>query len=169
MRCKSMTSKGKPCKLEGKYIGYCHVHFQTAQDSCCPICFDTIDSSKDFLALSCNHFFHKKCIQTWILRKNECPLCRAVERNVTLCHKLGIQRRRTGDEPVSTFFLVSQEPIDEIFNAWFTMFSIQEIIQIVSCFDNAFRPLLIDNLLEAANRQDDSEYIRELISELIQL
>ena len=26
--------------------------------------------------LSCEHFFHKKCLDQWLIKKEECPLCR---------------------------------------------------------------------------------------------
>lgn len=29
------------------------------------------------VSLTCNHMFHEKCIATWVVRHNTCPLCRA--------------------------------------------------------------------------------------------
>ncbi len=43
----------------------------------CTICLEQID--KNFLRLSCNHLFHKVCIDRWIETCNykfKCPICR---------------------------------------------------------------------------------------------
>lgn len=43
----------------------------------CSICLDPIKSNKHIVRyLECNHYFHVKCIDYWILHKPECPLCR---------------------------------------------------------------------------------------------
>lgn len=39
----------------------------------CVICLE--DSDIDIIRLKCSHRFHKKCIEQWILQKNECPIC----------------------------------------------------------------------------------------------
>jgi hypothetical protein len=44
----------------------------------CSICIDTFKVGEFHRKLSCNHCFHKKCIDSWFKKKNECPLCRAV-------------------------------------------------------------------------------------------
>lgn len=41
----------------------------------CPICLDNLNS-KNTKTLPCNHKFHKLCLDTWLKRKNICPLCR---------------------------------------------------------------------------------------------
>lgn len=41
----------------------------------CSICHDTL-TSVDKKTLPCQHEFHASCIQTWLVRKNTCPLCR---------------------------------------------------------------------------------------------
>lgn len=50
----------------------------------CPICFDTIHSQERITILSCNHVYHRSCINRWIevsLKKNtySCPKCRHEE------------------------------------------------------------------------------------------
>ncbi len=43
----------------------------------CGICLETTQSSRD-CRLGCGHIYHSNCICKWIIRKNECPLCRVV-------------------------------------------------------------------------------------------
>ena len=42
----------------------------------CPICFIRFKNSRLIWVLKCNHFFHKKCISSWIQNNPTCPLCR---------------------------------------------------------------------------------------------
>ena len=42
----------------------------------CIICTDSYIENELVCVLSCNHFFHEKCIEEWIKYKNECPICR---------------------------------------------------------------------------------------------
>lgn len=50
------------------------------EDDICSICLDSLHYSfilKKHETLSCNHSFHKKCIDSWIqYKKYTCPLCR---------------------------------------------------------------------------------------------
>ena len=46
------------------------------EDNTCIICFDDVSSEKR--TLTCNHSYHKKCINEWIKTKNSCPICRCV-------------------------------------------------------------------------------------------
>ena len=43
----------------------------------CSICLDVTHSNRD-CRLGCGHVFHSRCICKWLIRKDECPLCRAV-------------------------------------------------------------------------------------------
>jgi hypothetical protein len=38
----------------------------------CSICLE----SETNVTLLCNHTFHKKCIDEWLNKKNNCPICR---------------------------------------------------------------------------------------------
>jgi len=40
----------------------------------CPICLGTRETRLQ--ATPCMHVFHAKCLQDWVKRKPECPLCR---------------------------------------------------------------------------------------------
>ena len=42
----------------------------------CMICLEEFKSKEKVTALPCIHFFHTQCIQEWIERKNECPVCK---------------------------------------------------------------------------------------------
>lgn len=41
----------------------------------CTICLDKIKNT-DKKVLSCNHIFHKNCVDTWLQETPNCPLCR---------------------------------------------------------------------------------------------
>ena len=43
----------------------------------CPICLDEFKESEYYRNLKCNHCFHKKCIDRWLKKENNCPMCRA--------------------------------------------------------------------------------------------
>lgn len=46
-------------------------------DTICAICLVSFEKQKFILKLSCNHYFHYKCIEQWSdLEKYTCPLCR---------------------------------------------------------------------------------------------
>ena len=42
----------------------------------CSICLDNYKIDDKISILSCEHFFHKKCLDQWLIKKEECPLCR---------------------------------------------------------------------------------------------
>lgn len=47
-------------------------------DACCPICHDDIKKGvwrKVFYA--CKHAYHIRCINEWLVRRLNCPMCRA--------------------------------------------------------------------------------------------
>lgn len=41
----------------------------------CPICLDKLYKEKSVI-ISCNHIFHKDCLEKWLSRKEICPLCK---------------------------------------------------------------------------------------------
>jgi hypothetical protein len=44
---------------------------------CCNICFDDyITGQYKRILPSCNHCFHKKCVDKWLKSKSNCPICR---------------------------------------------------------------------------------------------
>lgn len=42
-------------------------------DSCCSICFESLDEKQAFQKWNCSHRFHENCVQRW---NNGCPMCR---------------------------------------------------------------------------------------------
>lgn len=42
----------------------------------CTICMDTINNNEQCKKLICGHIFHSNCIDTWLNRVLECPVCR---------------------------------------------------------------------------------------------
>jgi len=54
----------------------------------CMICLDEFISKEKVTALPCVHFFHPKCIQKWVEKKNECPICKFVLTEENIYRKL---------------------------------------------------------------------------------
>lgn len=50
-------------------------------DKTCAICFSTSSIFDTWKELSCNHKFHPKCIDKWLLIRASCPLCRSAITN----------------------------------------------------------------------------------------
>lgn len=42
----------------------------------CPICLAEYEGGESFRTLPCTHSFHAACIDTWLVTRNDCPLCR---------------------------------------------------------------------------------------------
>lgn len=47
-------------------------------DDNCVICMDKINKNDSCKKLSCNHVFHSTCIDNWLVKILECPICRNV-------------------------------------------------------------------------------------------
>lgn len=43
---------------------------------CCSICLVDIELGERYSRLRCDHIYHTDCIRTWLLIRNNCPLCR---------------------------------------------------------------------------------------------
>uniref|UniRef100_A0A0R3RZ72 RING-type domain-containing protein n=1 Tax=Elaeophora elaphi TaxID=1147741 RepID=A0A0R3RZ72_9BILA len=41
----------------------------------CTICLEKM-SVKDIFALHCGHLFHSQCIESWLIERETCPVCR---------------------------------------------------------------------------------------------
>jgi hypothetical protein len=49
----------------------------TPNKQTCSICFDDFEENDDVSILKCNHLFHYKCINKWLMEnKTTCPICR---------------------------------------------------------------------------------------------
>jgi hypothetical protein len=49
---------------------------EECEETSCSICVDEIRDGDTCTRTSCKHVFHKGCMDTWMSRKLECPLCR---------------------------------------------------------------------------------------------
>ncbi|XP_063046880.1 RING finger protein 148-like [Engraulis encrasicolus] len=56
----------------------------------CAVCIDGYKRGEVVMILSCGHFFHKACIEPWLLEHRTCPMCK--------CNILGV---KTVDEEVN--------------------------------------------------------------------
>ena len=89
-RCLHVTVKGTQCKFKSKRNGYCLKHVKTDKEPC-PICFEAIH--KNEMVLSCNHRFHKKCIMTWYVESDICPVCRETQDDEILNFKKKVEEK----------------------------------------------------------------------------
>ena len=45
----------------------------------CSICLEKLydeENNKEIISLECNHLFHKECVDPWINKNKNCPLCK---------------------------------------------------------------------------------------------
>merc|ERR1712190_264137 len=42
----------------------------------CGICISRFRDNQTVTRLSCDHQFHKNCLETWLEQKGQCPMCR---------------------------------------------------------------------------------------------
>lgn len=47
----------------------------------CIICINKIESNEYIRKLKCNHLFHKKCVDNWLKKNQNCPMCRKTVEN----------------------------------------------------------------------------------------
>ena len=43
----------------------------------CPICLDVFKYRQHCRKFQCSHVFHKKCIDRWLAKNTQCPVCRS--------------------------------------------------------------------------------------------
>ena len=56
---------------------YSQKKVQLYNQSTCSICIDQFKSNQKICALSCDHIFHKKCVERWLTREEaSCPVCK---------------------------------------------------------------------------------------------
>ncbi len=54
-------------------------HDNTARpEAPCCICLDAMEVGEQVILLPCSHGYHKDCIQRWLARSAQCPLCKTV-------------------------------------------------------------------------------------------
>lgn len=86
-RCVHVTKKGTRCKFKSKTDGLCSRH--TADN--CPICFESV--TKFGHTLSCDHKFHRKCIMSWFVESDLCPVCREKQNDEILEFKQKVEKK----------------------------------------------------------------------------
>ena len=42
----------------------------------CSICLDDYKEGETIIKLNCNHIYHKKCLEKWLLKNKTCPYCK---------------------------------------------------------------------------------------------
>jgi hypothetical protein len=88
--CTVNTKKGTACCNRARYKvnnqPCCKTHAKVLQkpgepieEDCadCPICMNTVRMSKATKTI-CDHVFCKNCLNKWLRRNNNCPICRTV-------------------------------------------------------------------------------------------
>lgn len=48
----------------------------TTSDSMCAVCIESYKAGEVVTVLTCDHIFHKACIEPWLLEKRTCPMCK---------------------------------------------------------------------------------------------
>ncbi|XP_011683664.1 E3 ubiquitin-protein ligase RNF126 [Strongylocentrotus purpuratus] len=51
-----------------------NIHIEQSAD--CPVCMEAFKGDEAAKRLPCTHFFHPKCVETWLEMHNTCPVCR---------------------------------------------------------------------------------------------
>ncbi|KAH9606011.1 hypothetical protein KSS87_021030, partial [Heliosperma pusillum] len=54
----------------------CGTSEPSASPEPCPICREVYAAGESIGVLDCNHEFHTHCIRTWLMIKNDCPICK---------------------------------------------------------------------------------------------
>jgi len=66
------------------------VETQSGDDEICSICVDGFEAGDRVRTLSaCGHTFHQSCIDLWLLRQADCPLCKHTVSAVPSCKSCG--------------------------------------------------------------------------------
>jgi len=50
---------------------------ETMNDNKCPICFESWKYGIIYFTTCCNHQFHPECLEKWVIRTPNCPICRS--------------------------------------------------------------------------------------------
>ncbi|NXG19680.1 RN128 ligase, partial [Grallaria varia] len=82
----------------------------------CVVCFEQYKANDVLRALTCNHAFHKTCIDPWLLEHGTCPLCKCdilkalgVEMDVETLSQSVQASGSSGQRPLSTVTIVNEE------------------------------------------------------------
>jgi hypothetical protein len=67
----------------------------------CAICLGTVES-RNFKTLTCNHCFHKECIDIWLKDHSTCPYCRSLVKFILV--KIKRRKYKTYLNPTNIVF-----------------------------------------------------------------
>lgn len=65
------------------------------QHSSCSVCLEEFKDNETISKTSCNHMFHKNCLETWLNTNTKCPFCRNTlkEENNYLINRRNLEDR----------------------------------------------------------------------------
>jgi hypothetical protein len=117
-----------------------------AQNDICSICFDDLDNNS-INKLSCNHIFHKDCINEWFSRNiiQTCPYCRKVNEN-------NIWNINNIDEAIT--FYKNKYNYPNMTREW-----ILDKIRLINLSIPRWREIIIGNKYKVSYRHYQCEYI----------
>ena len=76
----SSTASGQTLGDDNEHVSKYDLDYNENNENICSICLETfrvgdeVTWSKD---LRCHHCFHSDCLITWLMKKEECPVCRS--------------------------------------------------------------------------------------------
>ncbi|KAM9817414.1 E3 ubiquitin-protein ligase RNF128a [Neosynchiropus ocellatus] len=89
---------------------------ETSSDSyMCAVCIESYRPGEVVTVLTCDHIFHKTCIEPWLLERRTCPMCKC-----DILKALGVEEEPKEDvsvEPpaeVTVITVTGQEPLYEV-------------------------------------------------------
>jgi len=63
-------------KVNEDCVRYSKINIPQKRKQTCSICLSNFKCSDNLYKISCNHLFHKDCLDEWVKHKQECPVCR---------------------------------------------------------------------------------------------
>lgn len=70
---------------------------ETTNDShMCAVCIESYKPGEVVTVLTCDHIFHKACIEPWLLERRTCPMCKC-----DILKALGVEDEKDNDSPTS--------------------------------------------------------------------
>lgn len=88
---------------------------ETTSDShMCAVCIESYKAGEVVTVLTCDHIFHKACIEPWLLERRTCPMCKC-----DILKALGVEEETkesisTESPPDVTVITVTGEPLYEV-------------------------------------------------------
>ena len=73
---RSQLSKLKISKINCNDLNPVLVKKEDIFTDLCSICLDDYKEGETIIKLNCNHIYHKKCLEKWLLKNKTCPCCK---------------------------------------------------------------------------------------------